>query len=537
MKSKIHYIIVMLAMLAPLVNVCHGGLSTYQIYPFQQGSSPAAGLVASLSGTTLYGTASGGSTGFGIVFKVKTDGSGFQTLHTFGTSPSGSSDLTDGFFPVGSLVLLGNWLYGVTKEGGANSDGALFAVNINGDTVGYNGHIHDFPDPTVSNDGWGPAAGLVGSASDNTVSLYGTTLYSPQALGTVFSVTVNAATTPAPTQTAYNILHYFASEPVDNAAWSDGVYPGSDLALSGNWLYGTTSKGADDGNPDHNYGTVFVLNIMGDTSGYKTLYSFTGDPTDQGYPTGGLVVSGNNLYGTTSGQEIIGIGPPAANNFGNGTVFGITLNTGSGTPAYQSIWTVALNGATGEGVCPVGDLCFEFVPAGITGGQEGILLGTTLGESPNSNPSLGANFQNSTVFEIKTDGSWLNHTALSSSVGSEVSAGLTLAKVTAMRYFGYVGPGGGIVFHPYTTMDYAFVGTAEGGGSNGYGSIFECNVVPGIYSYFTGYSFVAYWEDPPNLILQSAPSVTGPWSNIMGATSPYTNMITGPQQFFRLTVC
>ncbi len=34
--------------------------------------------------------------------------------------------------------------------------------------------------------------------------------------------------------------------------------------------------------------------------------------------------------------------------------------------------------------------------------------------------------------------------------------------------------------------------------------------------------------------LQSAPAITGTFTNIPGATSPYTNPLTGPQQFFRL---
>jgi hypothetical protein len=34
--------------------------------------------------------------------------------------------------------------------------------------------------------------------------------------------------------------------------------------------------------------------------------------------------------------------------------------------------------------------------------------------------------------------------------------------------------------------------------------------------------------------LQSAPAVSGPFTNVPGATSPYTNPISGPQQFFRL---
>jgi hypothetical protein len=34
--------------------------------------------------------------------------------------------------------------------------------------------------------------------------------------------------------------------------------------------------------------------------------------------------------------------------------------------------------------------------------------------------------------------------------------------------------------------------------------------------------------------LQTAPAVTGTFTNLSGATSPYTNVTTGVQQFFRL---
>src|ERR1700683_3623671 len=46
------------------------------------GSQPNAGLI--LSGNTLYGTTfQGGSSGFGTVFAVNTDGSGFTNLYSF----------------------------------------------------------------------------------------------------------------------------------------------------------------------------------------------------------------------------------------------------------------------------------------------------------------------------------------------------------------------------------------------------------------------------------------------------------------------
>ena len=33
--------------------------------------------------------------------------------------------------------------------------------------------------------------------------------------------------------------------------------------------------------------------------------------------------------------------------------------------------------------------------------------------------------------------------------------------------------------------------------------------------------------------LQTAPALTGPFTNLPGATSPYTHPLTAPQQFFR----
>jgi hypothetical protein len=51
----------------------------------------------------------------------------------------------------------------------------------------------------------------------------------------------------------------------------------------------------------------------------------------------------------------------------------------------------------------------------------------------------------------------------------------------------------------------------------------------------TGTNVILTWTNAL-FALQSAPAVTGFYTNIPGATSPYTNAITGPQQFFRLGV-
>src|SRR5438105_3839844 len=80
-----------------------------------------------VSGNKIYGTAErGGSTGNGSVFKVNTDGTGFEVLHNF----QGGSN--DGAVPFAELVLSGNTLYGTTLYGGGSGVGTVFAISTNG---------------------------------------------------------------------------------------------------------------------------------------------------------------------------------------------------------------------------------------------------------------------------------------------------------------------------------------------------------------------------------------------------------------------
>ena len=49
----------------------------------------------------------------------------------------------------------------------------------------------------------------------------------------------------------------------------------------------------------------------------------------------------------------------------------------------------------------------------------------------------------------------------------------------------------------------------------------------------SGGNIILQWSNPA-FALQAAPTVTGIYNNIPGATSPYTNAISGPQRFYRL---
>lgn len=231
------------------------------------GANPAAGLV--LSANTLYGTtSSGGDSGNGTVFALNTDGKGFTNLHRF--------NFSDGGYPEAGLTLSGNTLYGTTSGGGNSGNGTVFAINLEG--TGFT-NLHSFE---YNSDGSYPGAGLI--LSGNT--LYGTAKAGGNGnQGTVFKVNTDG--------TGFTNLHSFSSLSVPYSSPNrDGARPTAGLILSGNTLYGTTLDGGSSG-----AGTVFAVNTDG--TGFTTLHHFTGGKGG-GLSYAGLILSGNTLYGTTS---------------------------------------------------------------------------------------------------------------------------------------------------------------------------------------------------------------------------------------------
>lgn len=90
------------------------------------GTLPSSGMV--LSGSTLYGTtATGGTSDRGVVYKINTNGSGYQNLHLFDGS-------TEGFQPEAELTLIGNTLFGTTAFGRFDipNGGMLFKLGLDG---------------------------------------------------------------------------------------------------------------------------------------------------------------------------------------------------------------------------------------------------------------------------------------------------------------------------------------------------------------------------------------------------------------------
>lgn len=107
------------------VNTNGSGFATlYSFAGANDGSNPDSGL--RLTGETLYGAArSGGLSGAGTIFSVKTDGTRFTILHSF-TALSNNTN-SDGVAPSG-LILFGNVIYGATSSGGGGNSGTIFSI-------------------------------------------------------------------------------------------------------------------------------------------------------------------------------------------------------------------------------------------------------------------------------------------------------------------------------------------------------------------------------------------------------------------------
>ncbi|HWH70230.1 MAG TPA: choice-of-anchor tandem repeat GloVer-containing protein, partial [Candidatus Sulfotelmatobacter sp.] len=155
----------------------------------EDGANPASGLI--ISGNTLFGTTCSGGKGYGSVFAVNTDGTGFTNLHWFSATCTECQTNSGGAYPQGRLTLVGNTLYGTTPGSENFGPGTIFAVRTDG--TGFT-TLHKFsngaPGPlnlVINDDGLYPRGGLL--LSDYT--LYGTTGQGgSMGYGTVFSLSL-----------------------------------------------------------------------------------------------------------------------------------------------------------------------------------------------------------------------------------------------------------------------------------------------------------------------------------------------------------
>lgn len=258
------------------------------------GAKPSAGLA--LSGNTLYGTidASSGSNGLpadsGRVFKLQTDGSGYEVLYTLRLDITTWAS-SDGNFGARSseLTVEGQTLYGTAFGGGEFGSGTVFKLNTDGSGFAVLKHFS----PMMGN----PGERLTLSGD----TLYGTVSLGPDGPGGgLFRVNIDGS--------GFMLIKQFPDAVWDNGRGrflnGDGANPLLGLTVSGNTLYGTTLQGGQFGN-----GTLFKLNTDG--SGFTVLQHLERtSPAWSTYGPGlaGLVLSENTLYGSApeGGNEGVG---------------------------------------------------------------------------------------------------------------------------------------------------------------------------------------------------------------------------------------
>lgn len=337
MKSKALFFLVGMSVLAlPVlaqINLLHefAGATADGKYPWGD-------LI--ISGTTLYGmTQYGGGNDKGTIFKVQTDGSGFALLHEF----AGSS--VDGKYPMGSLILSGSTLYGMTTGGSTDDHGSIFKLETDGSGFTL---LHSF------------AGGSAGEYPTGSLVLSGSTLYgmSEGFSGTIFKIQTDGSD--------FTTLHTFTVVPVYEGS------PKGSLTISGSTLYGMTYDGGSS-----RHGTIFKMQTDG--SDYTLLYEFSGGIGDGRFPYGSLLLSGSTLFGMAS-FGMNGMGGPGDPRV-LGTIF--KINTDGSGFALLHAFPFPLIAA--EGMQPHGSL----ILSGST------LFGMTHGDGSSSY---------GTVFQMQTDG-------------------------------------------------------------------------------------------------------------------------------------
>jgi len=351
------------------------------------GGTPIGGLMQGADGA-LYGTAvNGGSGGYGTVFKLNPDGTGFTVLQNFDYSTTGAN-------PESALIQgTDGALYGTAYYGGSNGGGTVFKLNPDG--TGFT-VLRDFG--VNSTTGGNPIAALLQGADG---ALYGTASQGGSVsggAGTLFKLN--------PDGTGFTVLQTFVYS-ISGAFPYGTLIQGTDGAL-----YGTTRFGSGDG-----FGAVFTLNPDG--TGYAVLqaFSFSG--------------SGDLFAGVMQGADGALYGA-AAQGGGGGALF--TLNPdGTG-------YTVLKNLSQGPDISASGG----FPNAGVTQATDGALYGTT---------QSGGSNRYGTVYRLDSD-------------GTNFSAVQNLAYFTTGAY---------VSSSLLQGTDGALYGTAQAGGSGGYGTVFKLN--------------------------------------------------------------
>ncbi len=430
------------------VNTNGAGFQVVRYFNSFSANAPVDGLVRGPDGA-FYGVASGYSGAYGSVYRFNADGSGYTNLHVFnGVGNEGRS-------PAGRLLLAGDgMLYGTTFNGGSNDVGTVFKINPTGANFVQ---IYEFSGTNGAN----PSTALIQGVDG---FLYGTTYDGGTngGYGTVFKLDTNGG--------SFQVLRHMGLE----GYWIDAeLVQGPDGSL-----FGTLEGGGL-------YGLGQAFRISTNGASYTVLHDF-GKGVDGAYLYGGLVLADDGaLYGVTSS------GGPS----GEGTIYKINpdglnyavvfnFNNTGGDPG--ATWAALAQGSDGAlyGTSRYGG-AYGYGSAfkvGTNGGNFSVLHDFGAGASDGTRPGTalvpgaagefygvttsGGSGTNGTIFRLTSSGAY-----------------------SVLRHFPADGSEGKSPRGPLLRgMDGALYGTTYQGGSNGLGTIFKINTNG--MGFTTLYSFV-----------------------------------------------
>ncbi len=339
----------------------------------------------------------------------------------------------DGANPAAGLTLFGSVLCGTTLNGGAEGAGTAFYLTPNGTNFTSFRSFNNAPDAA------GPRAELAFAAN----RFFGTSFGGGNSgAGTVFTGQTNGSV---------SVLRSFATVNANTATNAGGASPGASIALSEATLFGAASAGGTSAN-----GTLFSVATNGSPffvlHDFSVLDSQSGTNIDGATPYGGLILSGDTLYGTAS----------AGGAGGSGVVFSMGTNGGDFTVLHSFASLDALTATNTDGAMPVGGLSLS----------NGVLYGTAF---------AGGFGGRGTIFSIQTNGSGFNvlhhFTSVDSVTGTNNDGASPCAALTLA---------GNLLY-----------GTASAGGVGGAGTVFSLNTNGAQFA--TLRSFAAVAGDGTNL--------------------------------------
>jgi uncharacterized repeat protein (TIGR03803 family) len=483
-----------------------GNTNSSGVYTNSDGAGPSGRLV--LLDGFLYGTTPvpGGTNGSGTIFKINTDGTRFTNLYTFtatvgNTGSSGRGTNSDGAGSGGLLPLSENAFYGAAGSGGANGNGTVFRINMDGtgftNLYSLSAGNTNLSGVYTNSDGAGPSVSLILSGD----TLYGTAVAGgANGNGAVFKIKSDG--------TGFTNLYSFSASATNSLGAgtnSDGIGPGV-LIASGSILYGTAWQGGSAGG-----GTVFAVDTDGNS--FTNLHNFTGHFSDGIYPTSGVIISGNTLYGTT----IEGGG-----SGGGGTVFSLFTNGTGFTNLHHFTSTNLIvfypRETNSDGLYPVGGLVLS----------NATLYGTTI---------MGGASGSGTVYALNTNGTGF---------------------ATLHHFDATVGSDG--IYHDGTNSDGynsestlvlsgdTLYGSAFEGGTGGNGTVFSILFPPQLAITSLGTNVILSWptnvggldysgytlQSTTNLIPPTAWTAVSPPSVVVNGANTVSNGISGAMQYYRL---